>query len=352
MAATLFVDAGPGETRLAVMADGALVAAEVHRTGAPDRVDEIHLARIGPRATGASGWFVHLADTQAFLPQSEVPPARRNLAEGAAIVVRISRAAMGGKGVRVSMKRVPEPPAGLVAPTRLAAAPDPVVRLAASHAARIVHGFPPEAEDAFAALLLPDIPLPAGGVLHIHPTPAATLVDVDAGGQPAEAANAAAVAAVARQVVLRNLSGVILVDFAALEGRAARAAVMDRLRAALAGDPLRAEVTGHSPAGLVEVVRRRIRPPLHALMCDAAPPFQPSALTLGLAALRMALAEAMARPAMRPALRAHPRVLTSLQAEGTALAAFAARAGAPLLLRADPAVAPAASLVEDARDGR
>jgi hypothetical protein len=352
MAATLFVDAGPGETRLVVMADGMLVAAEVHRASAPDRVDEVHLARLGARADSASGWFVQLADAEAFLPRAEVPPASRALAEGASVVVRISRAAMGGKGLRVSMKRLPPAPPGQAAPVRLAAAPDPLARLAAAHEARVLHGFPPEAEDSFAALLLAETPLPGGGRLSLHPTPAATLIDVDAGTLAPEAANMLAVAEAARQVVARNLSGVVLVDFAALDGRAARAAVIERLRAALAGDPLRAEVTGHSPAGLVELVRRRVRPPLHELLCAPVAPFQPSALTLGLAALRAALAEAMARPALRPALRAHPRVVAALEAEDAALATFAARAGAPLLLRADAALAPAASLVEDARDGR
>ena len=351
MRATLHVADGPGELRLAVVADGAIIAAEVHRPGSRDRVDEVHLARIGPAATGAAGWFVRLTDADAFLPRGEVPRGRAPLREGEAVVVRVARAAMGGKGLRVSVKRVPEVPPGLAAPALLGAAPDPVARLAATHDAGVETGdrFPPAIEESFAALSEPEIALPGGGRLRLFPTPAATLVDVDAGATATDRANRAAADAVALQVRARNLSGVILVDFAALDGAAAKRGMVEALRAALSGDPLKAEVTGHSPAGLVEVVRRKIRPPLHELLCEAAPAFQPSALTRGLAGLRLALAEALARPALRPALCAHPSVVAALEREASALASFARRAGAPLVLVPDPGLRPGAERLEDMR---
>lgn len=354
MTARLYAASSPGEVRLAVLQDGVLVAAELHRAGAPDRVGERHLARVGAVATGASGWFVRLSDADAFLPTGEVPRARRPLREGEAVVVRIARAAMGAKGLRASMKRAGEAPAGLVAPARIAAAPDPLARLAATHDAEIVQGekFPPEIEEQFAALAEPEQALPGGGRLRVYPTPAATLIDVDAGPLPPAEANRLAAAEVARAITARNLSGVILVDFAALDGTAARRRMMEALRAALASDPLGAEVTGHSPAGLIEVVRRKIRPPLHELLGEANPPFRPSALTQGLAALRRALAEALADPALRPALRAHPRIVAALEADPAALAAFAVRAGAGLVLRADEAMSGAMWSIEDARNGR
>lgn len=353
MTATLFAADSPGELRLAVVRDDAIIAAELHRPAAPDRVDELQLARVGQAATGASGWFVRLSDADAFLPTGEVPRDRRPLREGEAVVVRIARAAMGGKGLRVSMKRAPLAPAGLVAPARIAAAPDPVARLATLYAADIVRGekFPPEIEEQFAALAEPGQPLPGGGRLRLYPTPAATLIDVDAGPLPPAQANARAVEAAARAIAARNLSGVILVDFAALDSAAAKRRMEDALRRALADDPLCPEVTGHSPAGLVEVVRRKIRPPLHELLGEPGPPFRASALTLGLAALRQALAEALARPALRPRLRAHPSLVAALQADPAALAAFAARAGGPLALAADSAISPGMWSIEDARDG-
>jgi hypothetical protein len=351
MSAVLHVADGPGELRLAVLEAEGIVAAEVHRSGQPDRVEELHLARVVGAATGAAGWFVRLHDADAFLPRGEVPRGRGPLRDGEAVVARIARAAMGGKGLRVSIKRVPEVPPGPAAPRLLAPAPDPVARLATLFAAPVAraHAFPPAVEEDFAALLDPEMAIPGGGRIRLTPAPAATLVDVDAGGAAPDQANRQAARAVARQIRARNLSGVILIDFAALDGIAAKRRMAEALRADLAADPLKAEVTGHSPAGLIEVVRRKIRPPLHELLCEPQPAFRPSALTLGLAALRRALAEALARPALRPALRAHPRVVAALEQEATALASFAQRAGAAIVLAADPLVAPGAERLEDAR---
>lgn len=342
---------GPGELRLAVVEAGEVIAAEVHRPGTPDRVGELHMARIGQAASGAAGWFVRIADADAFLPRSEVPRDRTAPREGEAAMVRVVRAAIGGKGLRVSMKRVPEPPAGRQAPQLVAPAPDPIARLAGTFAARIeaADRFPPAIEQAFAGLLEPDVALPGGGRLSVFPTPAATLIDVDAAGTAPAEANRVAARRVAQEIRARNLSGVILVDFAALAGAAAKRRMAEAMRAGLDGDPLQAEVTGHSPAGLIEVVRRKIRPPLHELMCQPAPPFGPSALTLGLRALREVLAEALARPALRPVLRAHPRVVAALEQEASALASFARRAGASLALIADAGLAPDAIRLEDAR---
>lgn len=352
MRAIVHVADGPGELRLAVVEDGLLVGAEVHRPGSRDRVGEVHLARAGPAATGAAGWFVRLDGADGFLPRGELPRGRPPVREGEAVVVRVVRAAMGGKGLRVSARHAPDAPtgpAGLAAPQLVSRAPDPIDRLAAAHDARIEAGdrFPPAIEEAFSALVEPTLALPDGGRLCIHPTPAATLIDVDAGTAAPAPANRRAAVAVARQIRARNLSGVILVDFAALDGPAAKRGMVEAMRAALAADPLKAEVTGHSPAGLVELVRRKVRPPLHEILCDAAPPFHPSALTHGLAALRRALAEALARPSLRPALRAHPAVLAALEQDGSALTAFARRAGAPLRLVPDQALPPGAEQLED-----
>lgn len=354
MSRLLHAASGPGELRLAVADAAGLLAAEIHRTASPDRVGELHLARLGPAATGASGWFLRLVAGEAFLPAGEIPrEVRARLAEGAAVMVRIVREAQGGKGLRASMKRTPPAPPGLAAPALVVAAPDPAARLAADHGAAPApgDGFPAEIEEAFAALAEPEVALAGGGRLRIFPTPAACLIDVDSGPLPPAEANARAATEAARAIVARNLSGVILVDFAALDGPAAKRRAAESLRAALAIDPLRAEVTGHSPAGLVEVVRRRVRPPLHEVLGEAQAPFRASALTLGLAALRAALAEALARPALRPALRAHPAVLAALEQDGAGLDAFAARAGAPLVLREDAALARGAFNVEDARHG-
>jgi hypothetical protein len=352
MSRVLHVSDGPGELRLAVADAGLLVAVEIHRAGQPHRVGEVHLARILSAATGAAGWFIQLADTEAFLPMGEVPRAARQLHDGQLVVVRIARAAIGGKGLRVSMKRVPSVPQGKAAPAVLLPAPAPAGRLAAEWDALSVapsDQFPPELEEQVAALLEPQAPLPGGGRLTLYPTPAATLIDIDAAGSRTDAVNRAAVGELARQLIARNLSGVTLIDFAALDSASDRKRMIEALRAALAHDPLGAEVTGHSPSGLIEVVRRKVRPPLHEQCCAPMPPFRPTPLSHGLAALRRALAEAMARPALRPALVAHPGVVAALEQDPAALASFARRAGGPIALIADAATQPGAERVEDAR---
>jgi ribonuclease G len=186
----------------------------------------------------------------------------------------------------------------------------------------------------------PRVALPSGAALHIHPTPALVAIDVDLGSATALrdgkmaaqiAVNRALLPWLARQIRLRNLSGAILVDFAGLSPRR-RAALGPALAEALAADPLRPRLLGFTALGLAEIVRSRVRPPLHELLSG------PHAA--GLAALRVAAAEGAAHPERPPALRAAPALVAALQADAVALSDLARRAGRPLILRADPALAP------------
>jgi Ribonuclease G/E len=101
--------------------------------------------------------------------------------------------------------------------------------------------------------------------MHISPTPAATLIDIDAAAAsaiPPLALNTAIIPEICRQIVLRNLSGGILIDFAGLKS-AQRQKLTEPLRAALAADHLQPALLGFSHLGFAELNRRRIRPPLH-----------------------------------------------------------------------------------------
>lgn len=348
----LHVADSPGERRFALVENDRLLHHEIARPHRPDPVGEVCRARVETLAASQNGAFLRLpGDRVAFLPANAAPKGVR-LVQGQALCVQVTRAPMAGKGLRVGTRGVAQTHGP--APALLSPAPDAETRLVHDFAPnRVEHAetFPPEIEDAVAALSEADQPLPEGGRLRVCPTPAATLIDVDAGAADAATTNARALDAVASAIVLRNLSGVILVDFAALATRSAKAAMVAGLRAALAIDPLRAEVTGHSPAGLVEVVRTRIRPPLHEVLGAAHAAWGPSAETLALAALRQARREALANPALRPALCAHPGIIAALERVPGALAAFAARAGAALLLRPDPGLPEGAWALEDARHG-
>ncbi|WP_192898741.1 ribonuclease E/G, partial [Crenalkalicoccus roseus] len=212
--------------------------------------------------------------------------------------------------------------------------------------------FDPVLEAELEALAEPEVPLPGGGRILVHPTPALTALDVDAGSaaggrDPAaqQRLNAVAIPEAARQIRLRNLAGPILLDLAGLSVRR-RAALEAPLRAALAADPL-AELKGLGPLGLFEILRRRVHPPLHEVLG-----VPPSPLTRGLAALRRAGREAAAAPGRRLALRAAPAVLEALRALPGALEEHAAGAGWPLELRPDPALSPGEEAIEEAGHGR
>jgi Ribonuclease G/E len=369
----------PGEVRTVLLRDGVLEEAWVERPARPDGVGDLHRARAGKAAPALGGLFVRLAGGEgALLPlgEGERPPS-----EGEAVAVRVTRAAQGGKGARVTAALDAEDRAFAAAapegaPRLLRRGPIAAERLARAHteavlrtdgaalAARLRAALGParvalsaapvldSVEAELEALAGPEVALPGGGRLLVHPVPALTAIDLDAGaaagGRDSAAHarfNAAALAELARQIRLRQLAGPILVDFAGLSLRRRRT-LEAPLREALAGDR-RARVVGISGLGFAEILRDRVHPPLHEVLGQP-----PSALTRGLAALRRAAREAAAAPGRRFALVAAPAVLAALRALPGALEEHAAAAGMALDLRPDPALVFGAERIEEVRDGR
>ncbi len=128
------------------------------------------------------------------------------------------------------------------------------------------------------AALNPHVAVPEGGSIVIEATTAMTVIDVNSGAgggdtpeRSALAANMAAVPTIARQLRLRRIGGIIVIDFIDLKVKGAIAKLLDGLRRALAADPVPARVVGMSELGLVEMTRRRDREALAELMlapCD------------------------------------------------------------------------------------
>jgi ribonuclease G len=381
--ATILVSVSPGEVRTALLQGGAVVEAWVERPAHPDGVGDLQRGRIAAVAPAMAGAFVALADGQTgFLPESESGDTRRPIAqavnEGMVLPLRITRAAQGGKGPRVTARLTPAEGAQVAAappgaPRLIARGADAATRLATRHGRatiivddlalaarlraafgdRVRHQHAPAFDDALEAafdeLAAAEVPLPGGGRLLIHPTPALVAIDMDAGsaagarGPGAIAAlNLDALPTLARQIRARNLAGPILVDFAGLSPRR-RAALAEPLAAALAPDRL-VRLLGFTQLGLAELVRDRIHPPLHEVIGGRALP-----LSRGLAALRQAAREAAARPGRPLALRAAPAVLAALEVEPAALAAFAESAG--FALRLVPDAAALLPGIEDASNG-
>ena len=355
----------PGEVRVAAVAHGALLDYAIWRPGRPDGVGDQYQARVIAHAPALAGAFVALPGQDGFLPDSE---GGAGLSDGMAVTVRVTRAAQGGKGPRVSA-RVPQlaGPPGLLArgpgavervallyPDALVLADDPalVAQLRPILGARLsVAG--PVLDDAVAgqidALAETGVDLPGGARASVHPTPALVAIDVDSGGASADrrpkqaaqmAANLALLPALARQIRLRNLSGAIVVDVAGLSLRK-RAALGPAFAAALAGDPLRPRFLGFSALGLAEIMRPRVHPPLHELLTG------PHAA--GLAALRRIMLDAAAEPAAVFTLRAAPDVAAALADDPAALPDLARRTGRALMVQPDPALPPSAWAIERTR---
>ncbi len=124
------------------------------------------------------------------------------------------------------------------------------------------------------AALQPRVALPSGGFLMIEPTHALTAIDVNTGRHIGDtnqadtilATNLEAARAVARQVRLRNLSGLIIVDFVHMLAAEHQERVLAAVREAFAEDPMFVRIGGFTELGLLEIARRRGRPPLHEIL--------------------------------------------------------------------------------------
>ena len=120
--------------------------------------------------------------------------------------------------------------------------------------------------------------LKSGGYLVIEPTEALTVIDVNTGKSigkctPEEhyfRTNKEAALEIARQLKLRNLSGIIIVDFINMESKEMEEELMGVLKSSLKGDSVKTSVVDITPLGLVEITRQKINKPLAEQMRDGA----------------------------------------------------------------------------------
>ena len=138
-----------------------------------------------------------------------------------------------------------------------------------------VHGVDEEIERALARR----VDLKSGGYLIVDQTEALTTIDVNTGGfigvrnfdDTIFRTNLEAAHAIARQLRVRNLGGIIVVDFIDMSSSEHRDAVLQELRKALARDRTRTSVNGFTSLGLVELTRKRTRESLAHLLCEPCP---------------------------------------------------------------------------------
>ena len=113
--------------------------------------------------------------------------------------------------------------------------------------------------------LQPRVDLPSGGYIIIEPTEALTVIDVNSGSFTRSAnsrqtvlwTNCEAALEISRQMKLRNIGGVIVVDFIDMESRRDQFQLLEHFTSAIKDDSARPQIAQLTELGLVELTRKR-----------------------------------------------------------------------------------------------
>ena len=347
----LIVDSAPGEIRAALMRGETLVELLVLRRTDPPRRGDVYLGRVTTIEKGLNAAFVDIGDGRpGFLPLSAK---LRGMAEGAAVPVAITAEAVGTKGPRLAFApaygdaRPATAPVCLVHESDLIAAslrelgkfnfdrviadnpacfaqlraslrkfiPDSENRLelhSGSQSAFEKFGIEEQIERAIVSSLVLD----SGIELHVGELEALTAIDVDIASYAPRSKNTGALGAnlaaspeIARQIRLRNLSGLVLVDFPRMNNPQARKRLLESFTDILKQDSVPVHVHGFTRTGLLEITRERQRRPLSAILLETA-------------AAPRKNAETVAREILRAALRTSPRGDLTISASPEIIAWF------------------------------
>jgi len=213
-----------------------------------------------------------------------------------------------------------------------------------------LHGVEDEIEKALARR----VDLKSGGYLIFDQTEAMATVDVNTGGfvgvrnfdETVFKTNLEAAQTIARQLRLRNLGGIIIVDFIDMESEEHRQAVLEELQKALERDHTRLTVNGFTALGLVEMTRKRTRESLAHVLCEPCPTCTgrgevKTARTITYEIFRELMREARQFNAREYRILACPAVIDLLlDEESQGLAMLSGFIAKPVSLQAEPSYAP------------
>jgi ribonuclease G len=190
-------------------------------------------------------------------------------------------------------------------------------------------------------LMHPRVPLICGGWITIEGTEALTAVDVNSGSfthasgleDTSLTVNLEAARELGRQLRLRGIGGLIVVDFMHMKEEAHVDRVLEALTQSLSGDAAPVTVSRPSPFGLVEITRKRVREPLAALSSESCAACagqgmvrRPDAVAMDV--LRRIESGARAAPGKPIHVRAAPEIVRWIESHGEKLRAALARKGA------------------------
>lgn len=192
------------------------------------------------------------------------------------------------------------------------------------------------------------VALPSGGTVVFSETPALVAIDVNAGGtarggreQSALQTNLEGAREIAWQIRLRNLSGLLVVDFISMKKKDNGAKLLDALKQAVAGDPNQVFVGGFTRFGLVEMTRKRTRPSLASSLgaecqtCSGSGAVV-SARTLAFQALDRFAVEVGANPSQKLEIVANEKVVAACEGSvKKALLALEERLGIRIVVNLD-----------------
>lgn len=313
MGEQIFLSLNPERTEFYRWSGDRLIQALIEKAGEGSVAGGVYLGRVVRIEHSLNAAFVEIGlDKPGLLPlkrQGAQPT------EGDAVIVQARRDGREEKGVRlttsvkvpvdvVALARGKQPPAQLIAPPAIwqtaleALAPEqvasitcdrrvdvaPVADWCRKHRAGLEDkvAFLPDRDwmpsradikECVGEALEEEVLLPGGGKLLIEPVRTLTAIDVNSAAATAEkgfertalSVNLEAAREIPRQLCLRNLGGVIVIDFIDLENRSKREQVLEALRQAVGVDPAIEWVGNMSRLGLVELLRRRTGPTLQEM---------------------------------------------------------------------------------------
>jgi ribonuclease G len=197
-------------------------------------------------------------------------------------------------------------------------------------------------EDEIERLLHARVPLASGGWITVEATEALTAIDVNSGSftestgleETSLRVNLEAAEEIGRQLRLRGIGGLIVVDFIHVSDAANIERILDALAQSLARDRTPTQISAMSEFGLVEITRKRTRDPLARLMTESCRPCRGrgrmrSVESVAMEILRAAEREARNVPGRPVHIRAAPDVISWLDSQGDELHAALARRRVP-----------------------
>ena len=136
-----------------------------------------------------------------------------------------------------------------------------------------------QVEDQLSAIHSPEVHMRSGGYIVINPTEALVSIDVNSGKatkernieETAYKTNMEAAEEIARQLKLRDLAGLIVIDFIDMEASRNQTRVERQLKDAMRNDRARIQIGRISPFGLLELSRQRLRPSLLETSSESCP---------------------------------------------------------------------------------